>query len=153
MAQATYDDANLLLRLYDLRREAKLRAAREWFGSSFRACPFEELEKNYPPGSEQNAYVRMVVGYWEMAASLITAGVLNEDLFFENNREMLLVWEKIKPLVHEVRERTKDPMAWSNLEKVAESFVKWLNKRSPEAYETWRGWVRASAPAAPKQGG
>ena len=76
--QATYDDVNLVLRLYELRREAKLREARKWLGSSFNARTMEEFATLCPRGSEADAYFRMVTGYWEMVASFITSGVLNQ---------------------------------------------------------------------------
>src|SRR5690242_1017797 len=94
--QATYEDANLILRLYELRREEKLRAARDWVGRSFSATTPEELMAALPPGSQENAYFRMVIGYWEMAASFVASGVLNKELFFESNGEMLFLWEKVR---------------------------------------------------------
>ncbi len=62
-AQATHDDANLVLRLYDLRREEKLRAARAWFGKSFKPRNLQEAQELTPPGSEQDVYVRMVLSF------------------------------------------------------------------------------------------
>src|SRR5882762_4591518 len=83
---ATYDDANLLLRLYELRREDKLRQARDWFNKNFHANNLEELSKICPQGSQEHAYFRMVLGYWEMAASFVTSGVLQRELFMQNSR-------------------------------------------------------------------
>src|SRR4051812_42011292 len=96
---ATYEDANLLLRLYELRREEKLRKAREWFSKNFHVSNLEEFQKQYPPGSEENAYVRMVQSYWDMAASFVTSGVLQRELFMENSRELLFVWERVRDIV------------------------------------------------------
>ena len=79
-------DAELLLRLYDLRREAKLRQGREWFIREFQAKSFEDYLAQAPPGSENSALFRMTVTYWDMAASLVNHGLINEDLFFENTR-------------------------------------------------------------------
>src|SRR6185503_15409828 len=87
--QATYDDANFILRLYELRREEKLRLARDWFGANFKASTMEELQKIALQGSKENTYMRMVVSYWEMAAGFVTAGVLNKELFFQSSGEML----------------------------------------------------------------
>lgn len=92
---ATHEDANLLLRLYELHREEKLRKAREWFMKNFHAGTMEEFQKLCPLGSEENAVYRMVVSYWDMAASFVTAGVLHEKLFTQNSRELLFVWERI----------------------------------------------------------
>src|SRR5437763_17211332 len=107
--QATYDDANLVLRLYELRREEKMRKAREWFGQNYRANTMEEAMQIIPMGSETNAYFRMVVSYWEMAASFVTSGVLNQELFFESNGELLFVWERVKPILPAFRAMTKNP--------------------------------------------
>src|SRR5947208_11980957 len=116
--QATYEDANLLLRIYELRREEKLREARAWFSAHFSPSSMDEVMKMAPPGSQENAYVRMVVSYWEMVASFITAGVLNQDLFFQTGGELLACWEKIKPFLAEFRGFMKNPNAWKNLEVV-----------------------------------
>ena len=74
--QPTYDDAHLILRLYDLRREEKLRAARKWFASMPALASRDEFLKTCPAGTEENAYFRMVTTYWEMAASFVANGVL-----------------------------------------------------------------------------
>src|SRR5205085_8174843 len=108
---ATYDDANLILRLYELRREEKLRQARDWFGMNFRATTMEEATQAIPMGSPENAYFRMVVSYWEMAASFVTAGVLNQELFFESNGELLGVWERVRSILPGFRAMTKNPEA------------------------------------------
>ena len=81
---ATYEDANLLLRLYELRRDERMRTARTWFARNFRAGTLEEFDKLCPADSEENASFRMVVSYWEMAASFVTRGILHQDLFMQN---------------------------------------------------------------------
>jgi len=135
---ATYDDVNLVLRLYEMRREENLRQARAWFTKSFYARDLVELNEIAPPGSEHNAYFRMVVSFWDMAASFITNDVLQAELFFHSGRELLLVWERIRELVPHLRESRKDPTFAENLEAVAGQYIEWLNKRSPGAYEAFR---------------
>ena len=71
MGEVTHEQANLLLKLYDLRREPRLREARAWYGQHFDAKNTEEMNKKYPIGSEGNAFFRMVVSYWDMAAGLV----------------------------------------------------------------------------------
>src|SRR5258708_12721076 len=88
--QATYDDVNLILKLYDMRREEKLREARKWFGK-FKAKTLAEREALCSPRSDQDAYFRMVVTYWEMVASFITAGVLTRERFFPSGNDLLSV--------------------------------------------------------------
>jgi len=138
---STYDDVNLILRLYEMRREKRMRDARRWFVSNFRAKTLAEQKELCPVGSDESEFFRQVVTYWDMAASFITAGVLNQELFFESNREMLLVWERIKPILPEIREAQKDPETWSNIEKVAEPYAAWLQARGPECYEAFQGRV------------
>jgi hypothetical protein len=134
MPKATYDDVNLILRLYDMRREEKLRAARTWFVTNFKPKNMEEMAKLAGPGTDGNANFRQAISYWEMVASFVTAGVLNEELLFQNTRELLVFWLRIKPVVNEVRAAQKDPNAWKNLETVAEAYAKFLG---PEVYEAF----------------
>ena len=118
----TYDDVNLILRLYELRREEKLRQARDWYAKNFRPKTMEEYNQLCPPGSEANAYSRMVIGYWEMAASFITSGVLNQELFFQYGGELLLVYERIRHVLPQLREFMKNPATFQNLETVGKAF-------------------------------
>ena len=106
-SQPTYDDAQLILKLYDLRREERLRKARAWFSSSFRVKMMDDFTRLCPVGSDENASYRMVVTYWEMVASFVTSGVLHKELFFQSGRELLFVWERIRDLVPGVRETTQ----------------------------------------------
>ena len=134
---ATYDDANLILKLYDLRREPRLREARKWFGSAPQFQSREEWLKYAPPGSEENASYRMVVTYWEMVSSLVASGVLNAELFFASSLEMLFVWEKIRILLPEVRTAQKNPMLYRNLEQVATEYLEHMKAGSPEWYDSF----------------
>src|SRR5947209_19126944 len=109
MTQSTYQDAELLLKLYDMRREERLRTARAWFIANFSAGSVGEAMEKYPHGSDHNAYYRMVSTYWDMAESFIIRGVLNEKLFFKNNMEMLMVCEKMKDLVADLRSLRRQP--------------------------------------------
>jgi len=131
-------DAELLLRLYDLRREAKLRQARAWFVREFRADSATEFFERLPPGTEENDFFSMVVSYWEMAGSIVNHGLIKEEFFFENTSEFWLVWAKIKHLAPEVRAKWKSPLVWKNLEVLAEKYEKWLARQAPEALETYR---------------
>lgn len=122
-----------MLRLYDLRREAKLRQAREWLIREFQADSFEDFGRRYPVGSQENACFRMVVSYWDMAASVVNNGLIKEDFFFENNTEFWAVWTKIKHMVPAARQVYKNPHVWGNLEALAGRFEAWMAKRAPEA--------------------
>jgi hypothetical protein len=135
MASATYDDVNLILKLYELRRDPKLREARDWFGSQLKARTFSEFLEQCPPGSQGNVYVRMVSSYWDMVASFIVSGVLNEELFFQSGGEMLGCWVKLREIVPDMREMMKNPFIAKNLEEVAGRYATWLNKHAPGAFE------------------
>jgi len=136
--QATYDDANLILRLYELRREEKLRTARKWLGTMPPITSREQFGKLCPPGSEENAYFRMVTGYWEMAAAFVVNGILNRELFYRsNNMELLAVWVKVKGVTMEMREANKNPLTNRNIEEVAAGFIEYLDQHAPGFYETW----------------
>jgi len=135
MSQATYSDAELVLKLYDLRREQKLRAARAWFTANFSANSLAEAMEKYPIGSDHNAYYRMVGTYWDMSASFVVRGVLHEELFFDSSGEMLIVWEKMKNFIADLRKIRNNPLLYNNLEKASAKYVEWLNKNAPGAYE------------------
>jgi len=141
---ATYDDANLLLRLYELRREEKLRAARDWFAKNFHASTLEEMQKLCPMGSQENAYLRMVTGYWDMAASFVTSGVLHQELFAQSSREMLFVWTRISDIIPAWREASKNPDIVKNMETVADAMIEEEKRRG--SYDAFRNMVRGMRP-------
>jgi hypothetical protein len=134
---ATHEDAKLLLQLYEMRREPRLREARKWFVASFRAKTVDDLNKLCPPGSEENASFRMVTSYWELAASFVAGGVINQELFFQNGRELLLCWVRIRDVVPHLRAQNKNPIEWKNLEAVAHNYIDWWNANAPGAYEAF----------------
>jgi hypothetical protein len=137
MSRPTYDDANLILRLYEMRRDARMREARQWFTASFRPKKWEELATLTPGGSPENASYRMVISYWDMVASFVVSGVLNKELFFQSGRELLLVFERLKPVLPGIREAYKDPHYLGNLERVGRDFAAQWQGQSPEAYEAF----------------
>jgi len=130
----TYDDANLILRLYELRREERMRQARAWFTAKCKVKSYEELLTLAPAGSEENASVRMVTSYWDLVASFMTAGVLNKPLFFQSGRELLLVWERVRPYLPSLREAYQDPHYLSHLETIGNEFAADFQKRDQNAY-------------------
>lgn len=139
--QATYDDVNLILKLYELRREDRLREARRSFGG-LKVKTLTELQAACPPGSEQDASFRMVTSYWEMAASFITAGVLSQELFLQSGGELLFVWTKIQDIVPELRKTFSNPKYLSNMETVAKAMIDNMNRGNPKAYEAFTARVR-----------
>ena len=141
-AKATLDDVNLILKLYDLRREPRLREARRWFTGSFKARTLDDFNALCPTGSEQHASYRMFTTYWEMVASFLTSGVVNEELFFQRGRELLFCWERVRDLLPHVRNLYNNPLELKNLETAAKTYIKWWNKQTPGAYEAFSKRVR-----------
>lgn len=135
----SYDDVNLILRLYELRREAKLREARDWFGANFKGIKsMEDLNRIAPMGTPENAYVRMVTSYWDMVASFVTSGVLNPELFFESGGELVFTWFRIEDLMPELRRTFGNPQINANMEQVANQCIQWIESKTPGATEAWR---------------
>lgn len=131
---ANHEDANLILRLFEERREPRMRQAREWYVKNFRYKTVKEFFEACPLGSEENAFVRMVASYWEMVASFVSSGVLHEELFFQSGRELVLCYLRLRPLLAELREANKDPLLYANLEGVAKRYEEWVTARAPEAF-------------------
>ena len=142
MTQATFDDVRLVLKLYDMRREPRLREARRWFAASFKVKTLAELTKLCPAGSEENASYRQVITYYEMVASFITSGVLDAQLFYQSGRELLLVWERLRDVLPEIRAANRNPLEYRNLELVAAGFIEWWNSQAPGAYQAFSQRVR-----------
>ena len=142
-SRATYDDANLVLKLYEMRREERLRKARAWFAANFKGvATIEQFQKLCAPGTDENASFRMTTTYWDMAGSFVTNGILNEALFYESGRELLFVWERAKDYVAAFRQANKDQTYLRNLELVGNSFANRYRTASPDGYEAFVKRVR-----------
>jgi len=133
----TYDDVNLVLRLYELRREERLRQARRWFLESFKVKTLAEFQTLCPRGGEPNESYRMVTTHWEMVASFITGGILNDDLFFQSGRELLLVYVRVREVLPAIREAYGNAAELWNLEVAAKTFIGWWNAQSPGAFDAF----------------
>jgi hypothetical protein len=141
-SKPTHEQAQLHLQLYDLRREARLRQARDWFQQNFFAETFEDANRIAAPGTESGTFVGMVIGYWEQACALLNYGLLHEDLFFETSGEFFGVWELLKPVVPQFREQFADKNMLANLEKAAERYEKWSEQRAPGHIATMRQYMQ-----------
>jgi len=120
--QATVADAELILKLYDLRREAEMRKARAWFAGWWPQSADVVVEMIAAPANPmENAWFRQVSGYWEMAASFVLRGVLNEQLFYDSSGEMWFTLAKVYPFLKEIREKAQVPYLFQRIEKVATS--------------------------------
>jgi hypothetical protein len=127
----TYEQAQLHLQVYDQRREAKLRQARDWFFKNYFAETFDDSARIAAPGTENGALVMMVFGYWEQACALLNYGLLHEDLFFETSGEFFGVWERVKGIIGEGRKRFSNPLFLAQVEKAALRFEVWSESRTP----------------------
>ena len=131
----------MILRLYEMRREEKMREARSWFIANFKPKTVADMMAQCPPGSADNAKMRMVMTYWDMVASFVTSGVLNPELLFASGRELLVVWLRLEPLLGELRIAFKDANYYKNLETVGTQYIEYLNKTSPGAAEAFKARV------------
>ena len=110
------ESADLILKLYDLRREETMRKARNWF-FSFNPTGVDEYWKTMMD-PEVGGYLRMVTSYWEMAAAMVNHGAIDADLFNETAGEHIMVFAKIEPLLAELREKFDNPDGFKHLEKL-----------------------------------
>lgn len=114
-------DAQLILHLYDLRREPEMRKARHWWVVEFWPQNGDDVIKVASNlGSQENNWYRQASSYWSMACSFVLQGVLNTDLFLQpsNSGEMMFIFAKVHPFLKDLREKMGDPMMFANIEKV-----------------------------------
>jgi hypothetical protein len=129
--KASAADAQVLMQLYDLRRESKMRKARNWWLSDFwpnTADDFIAVAMNM--GAQENNWLRQVGGYWGMAASFVLSGAVNQELFLQPAicGEMFFIFAKVHPFLGELRQKLDDPEVFANIEKVVKS-TKWGRDR------------------------
>ena len=110
-----HEDADLILKLYDLRREPVMREARNWF---FGFNPTSAQDIIDVLLGEHSGHYRMVISYWDMAAALVNNGAIDEQLFNETNGEHIFIYAKIEPVIPEIRSLFGAPDFLQNLEKV-----------------------------------
>ena len=116
----TTADAELIMKLYDLRRESEIRKARNWWLGFWPESTDDILKIGTALGTQENAWLRQVGGYWEMAASFVLHGTLNRDLFLEPSfsGEMFVFFGKVEPFLKELREKMQNPAIFGNVEKL-----------------------------------
>jgi hypothetical protein len=149
MGNVTHEQANLVLKLYELRREPRLRQAREWFVANCHAKTFEEAMQKFPMGSVESTNLRMVNSYWEMVASIVNRGLIDEDFFFENNGELWIVWDRIRNWIPGQRAFFKNPKSFEHLENLGKKFDAWRERHAPGSTEALRQILEnAGRPAA-----
>jgi hypothetical protein len=142
-----HESANLILKLYELRREEVMRKARDWYLGEFNPASIDDITAAVM--SEKSGYYRMVVSYWDMAASLVNHGAIDPDMFTEANGEHMVVFAKIEPFIEGIREMSGSPQYLRHLENLIMS--------RPDAKETlsalrerMKKWAAMRAEAASK---
>ena len=127
-SKPTAQDSQLILQLYDLRREAVMRKARAFLTTEFWPSSYDEFKAILGAfGTEHNAYMRQVLSFWSMAAAMVLEGTINENLFFQSNGEPYFLWAKYKEFVPQARKDFNDPEFMVHVERLA--------NKSPEAKE------------------
>ena len=119
--KATATDAQLIMQLYELRREAEMRKARHWWLAEFWPQSVDDILKvSGAMGSQENNWLRQVGGYWSMAASFVLQGALSEELFIQPSvsGEMVFIFAKVQPFLKELREKMQNPNIFGNVEKL-----------------------------------
>jgi hypothetical protein len=129
--KASAKDAEIILKLYELRREPELRKARNWWLWDFSPRTAEDFIKvANAAGSQENNWLRQCASYWGMAAALVNQALLDEDLFLRPacSGEMFFIFAKVYPFLEELREKLGDPEVFRDVEQVVMS-TKWGRER------------------------
>jgi len=142
----TFEQAQLQLQVYEQRREARLRQARDWFFQNYFASTFDDAMRIAAPGTETGTNYMMVVSYWDQTCALLNYGLLHEDLFFETTGEFFGVWERVKPTLEEGRKKFVSKSSLAHLEKAAKRYETWIEKRSPGHLAAMRQWMEQMRP-------
>lgn len=120
--KATAADADICMKLYDLRREAEMRKARDFVNFQFQPKSVDDVVAlTQALGAKENAWARQVFSFWENAASLVLNDVVHPTLFFAWNGEMVFVYAKFKPFLKELRQKMENPFFLAGVEKAVNS--------------------------------
>lgn len=151
MPKPTVEQADLLMRLYEMRRDPEMRRARAYIAHEFQAKTWDEV--GYMTGSDPDRYFRMVTSYWEMVAAIVNRGLIDEDLFFDTQGEGLFIWTRVRNLVPEGRKRFRPTWLW-NLERMARRQQAWRERTYPAAERVIEEGSRlVSTPSRAPRGG
>ncbi|MGH9323732.1 MAG: DUF4760 domain-containing protein [Vicinamibacteria bacterium] len=126
-----YQDAEVILHFYELRREPRMRDARAFMTGAFKAKDLAQLAEICPPGSDENAHFRQVTSYWDMISAIVKRHLVDKELYFETNGEMTVIWEKVRHLVPALREAYKNPHFLANFELVANEREAYVEAKTP----------------------
>ena len=142
-----HQDVALILKLYELRREEGIRRARKWYFTDFNPQTVDDVVKIFSSGHDGSAYFRMITSYWEMAASFVNNGGIDEKMFFDANGEHIGVFSRIEPFIEDLRKAIgmpdylrqlenlvrRTPNAAERLERLRGIFARWSKVAQEEA--------------------
>lgn len=111
-------DVMAILKLYEMRGEALMREARRWFFTEFAPESGKEIVRLMLSGERESAFYRMVVSHWDVAASFVNNGGIDEKLFLDGNTEHIVVFAKLQPFIAEIRETIGEADYLLNLERL-----------------------------------
>lgn len=143
-------DVMAILKLYELRGEALMREARAWFFSEFAPRSGKDIVRLMMSGERQSAFYRMVASHWEVAASFVNNGGIDEQLFLEGNSEHVVVYAKLQPFLAEVRETIGEPDYMANLERLVLK-VPGVEQKLENRRRLLERWAQAHAGGAKEQ--
>jgi hypothetical protein len=103
MTKPSTADAELLLRLYEIRREPELRTARKWFLTEFKPGGWADIKSRYLSHSDEDRWFRMTISYWEMVGTIVNRGAIHNELFFDHTGEDVVTWDRCKSWIAEAR--------------------------------------------------
>lgn len=147
-AKPTFEQGQLHLQIFEQRREARLRQARDWFFKNYVVENLDDVMRIAGPFTEGGTFAMMVLTYWEQACAFLNHGLLHEELFFETNGEFFGVWESVKPVLGEFRQKFNNKLFLTNLEQTAQRYEKWMESRSPGHIATMRQMMKQMRPKA-----
>ncbi len=148
----THADAELLLHLYEIRRDPELRRARAWFLTKFRAKSWDEIGAKYLSHTDADRWFRMTISYWEMAATLVNRGALHEELFFDHTGEDVVTWERCKPWIAGARAAIR-PTYLHQFEKLVTRHLAFRAKLNAAATRAAKGAKSAKGAKGARRGG
>jgi hypothetical protein len=134
-----HEDADLILKLYDLRRETVMREARNWL-FTFNPTSIEDVMQTMV--GDHSGHLRMVISYWDMACALVNSGAIDEELFNQTNGEHIFVYMKMEPVIEDVRKMFDNPEFLKNLETVVKR-IPGIEEKLPAMRERMAGFAAA----------
>jgi inorganic triphosphatase YgiF len=112
MRKANHADAELLLKLYEMRRDPELRRARRWFLTDFKPGAWSDIKARYLSHDDEDRWFRMTTSYWELVGTLLSTGVLHPEMFFDHTGEDIVSWDRCKSWIADARADLRPTYLW-----------------------------------------